>query len=212
MKKKLIYGVGINDADYKVKPVVNGIRYVCPFYKTWFNMLVRCNDKKELEKHTTYKNCTIYDEWLTFSNFKGWMEQQDYLGKQLDKDLLIYRNKIYSPETCCFVSKKVNTFLLKCDKSRGIYPLGVDYKQKSKGMINEYKRPYRSRCSNAGKSYVLGYHLTENLAHRAWQKAKAALAFDLALDQTDERVKQGLMRVYEKILSDYENDIETLDF
>ena len=37
-------------------------------------------------------------------------------------------------------------------------------------------------------------------------------AFDLALEQTDERVKQGLMRVYEKILSDYEQGLETKDF
>ena len=40
------------------------------------------------------------------------MEQQDYIGKVLDKDLKVTGNKIYSPETCLFISPKVNGYLI----------------------------------------------------------------------------------------------------
>lgn len=49
--------------------------------------------------------CSVCEEWLTFSNFKRWMEQQDYEGKALDKDLLVSQNKTYSSETCVFVPR-----------------------------------------------------------------------------------------------------------
>ena len=211
MRNKYVEGVGINDANYAVFSGRVGL--LCPYYNVWREMLKRCYSSRYQKSKPTYKGCTVCEEWHLFSNFKSWMEQQDYLGKQLDKDLLIYRNKIYSPETCCFVSKKVNTFLLKCDKSRGIYPLGVSYRNKLADMVNEFTSPFRARVSITTKHQThLGYFKTPEEAHRAWQKAKAALAFDLALEQTDERVKQGLMRVYEKILSDYEQGLETKDF
>ena len=50
------------------------------------------------------------------------MEQQDYDGKHLDKDLLVCNNKVYSPETCVFVPREINQFLTKSNNSRGKYP------------------------------------------------------------------------------------------
>lgn len=37
----LVYGWGINDADYAVKGTdkVTGSRYVCPFYSKWYSMV-----------------------------------------------------------------------------------------------------------------------------------------------------------------------------
>ena len=120
MRTRLVCGVGINDADYKVelKRVVgrvNGkpireIDWICPFYYKWRNMLVRGYSRKLKDRHKTYEECYVCEEWLRFSNFKAWMEQQDWEGKQLDKDLLVIGNKLYSPSTCCFVSRQVNSF------------------------------------------------------------------------------------------------------
>ena len=42
---KLTYGFGVNDAPYQVKPIVNGKRLVCPYYRKWHNMLRRCYSK-----------------------------------------------------------------------------------------------------------------------------------------------------------------------
>ena len=75
-------------------------------------MLQRCYSESHLVRQPTYKGCSVCEEWLTFSNFKSWMEQQDWEGKQLDKDLLVYKNKIYSPETCVFVSSVINSFFV----------------------------------------------------------------------------------------------------
>ena len=113
--ERLVYGVGINDADYVVQKFET-IGYVsgkkkqkrvwrCPYYRVWTHMLERCYDVKRQERQPTYKDCSVSTEWLTFSVFKSWMEKQDFEGKQLDKDLLIEGNKIYSAETCvCYAN------------------------------------------------------------------------------------------------------------
>lgn len=101
-----VQGVGIMDADYIVDVreywVENGKRksrlvWSCPFHRKWSDMLVRCYSPKRLEYRQSYAGCYVCDEWLTFSNFKSWMEKQDWEGKHLDKDLLQTGSKVYSP-------------------------------------------------------------------------------------------------------------------
>ena len=103
---KLVWGVGINDADYSVCPRVDGIHINCIYYQTWQSMLERCYSSKYQAKHPTYKSCTVCEEWLHFSNFRSWMVGQNHKGKFLDKDILELGNKIYSPETCIFVTRQ----------------------------------------------------------------------------------------------------------
>lgn len=219
-KEKLIYGIGINDAGYMVKveeelPKFNGKRkrrvlWKYPYYTKWSEMLRRCYSETNLIKNPTYKDCTVCNEWHLFSNFKSWMETQDWEEKDLDKDLLLYKNKIYSPDTCCFISSSINKFLTRSDKSRGEHPIGVSCQ---KIFVEEkLPKPFKAQISISSSRGYLGCFASPEEAHRVWQKAKAALAFDLSLEQTDERVKQGLIRVYEKILSDYEQGLETIDF
>ena len=131
--RKLIYGVGINDADYptqscKIIGHVDGkqkrkLLWACPFYRRWTSMLGRCYCKKFLQNSPTYQNCFVCNEWLTFSKFKAWMETQDWEGKELDKDLLSGECKVYSPETCVFVPRNVNMFMIESLSSRGECPL-----------------------------------------------------------------------------------------
>lgn len=112
---KKVCNVGINDYQYNV--VVNG--KMIKSYDTWKHMLLRCYDKKEQLKHPTYIGCTICDEWLYFSNFKKWFDENyrwdlEEIGirLELDKDLLSDGNvKIYSPKTCIFLPKNVNIFI-----------------------------------------------------------------------------------------------------
>lgn len=221
MKNKLVYGVGINDANYTVSikeeaPKVNGKRnqkliWKCPFYSRWKDMLNRCYNKSYLERQPSYNGCSVCEDWLTFSNFKSWMEQQDWEGKSLDKDLLVYQNKLYSPETCVFIDQRLNTFLIKCDKRRGDYPLGVSYRTNPK-RVNPLKHPYKAQIRNRGKNISIGHYLTPEEAHQAWQKAKIKQAQDLAASQTDERVIKGLLRVADKIQYDLDNNLITEDF
>ena len=55
----------------------------------------------------TYDGCYVCDEWAYLSNFSAWMNEQNWEGKQLDKDLLGDTYK-YSPENCCFISRELN--------------------------------------------------------------------------------------------------------
>ena len=89
--KRLVYGVGVNDDSH---PVTSYIRtkdgkklqnWVCPFYKKWRSMLQRCYDPKNINRQPAYINCFVCEEWLTFSNFKAWMEQQDWCDKSPTK-------------------------------------------------------------------------------------------------------------------------------
>ena len=137
MSKKLIYGVGVNDADYNVtRSEYTGITlpsgrkqtkivWRCPFYQKWDNMLARGYSHKYHEKHPTYKDCIVYEEWLTFSNFRKWMLTQDWEDKHLDKDYLFESNKVYSPDTCIFVVQLVNNFIEDRGATRGKYLLGA---------------------------------------------------------------------------------------
>jgi len=196
---KLVCGVGINDADYVVTEYetieVNGVRkhrlvWVCPYYRVWHNMLKRCYSSKLQEKSPTYKGCSVSEEWLRFSNFKRWMERQDFEGMQLDKDILFNGNKVYSAETCVFVTKAVNLFTIDRGASRGECLIGVNW-DKTAGK-------FKSRCSNpfTNKSEHLGYFTREEEAHQAWLKRKLDLAHLLASEQTDERVAKALIERY----------------
>ena len=197
-KKKLVCGVGINDVDYAVQPTENGKTKVCIYYRTWKHMLVRCYSEKYHIERSTYKGCSVCEEWLTFSKYKSWMETQDYEGKQLDKDLLVQGNKVYSPETCVFVSRQINMFLVERGADRGEYPIGVCYVKKSRDMMSEQSKPYRAIIRvGSGTQKHLGYFSTPEEAHQAWLKAKIELAKGLAAEQTDPRIAKALISRYE---------------
>lgn len=200
--KNLVYGVGINDANYVVKKFetigyVDGKQkkkqvWVCQYYQTWKHMLMRCYSSKYQESRPTYKGCTVSEEWLTFSTFKTWMEKQDWEGKQLDKDFLFEGNKVYSTEACVFVTGVVNSFANDQRAKRGEWLIGVGWDKK--------RGKFRSRCRNPfskGEDY-LGYFTCEQEAHKAWLKRKLELAHELAAIQTDTRVAKALIERYSK--------------
>lgn len=80
----MVYGKGINNAGYNINP--RGGK-MCPYYMRWMSMIQRCYDKGALSRDTKYVGVTVCDDWLTFSKFKAWMQQQDWKGKELDKFL-----------------------------------------------------------------------------------------------------------------------------
>jgi hypothetical protein len=160
----------IGEGKYEVSKDGNTTR--C--YDVWQNMIQRCYDKKFQEKYPTYKNCNMPDEWLNFQNFAEWYEKNYYEipGEImcLDKDILIKRNKTYSPETCVFVSNRINNLFVKNDGNRGKYPIGV----------NLYKRTnkYRAYCNiydkktKRYKNKHLGYFSSVEEAFKVYKEFK----------------------------------------
>jgi hypothetical protein len=204
--------VGFNDADYVVVRKItvgykNGKRvrkilWTCPYYRTWSNMISRCYNNKALDLQPSYKGCSVCDQWLLFSNFRAWMETQDWEGKHLDKDLLVRGNKIYRPDTCVFISANLNTFLTDSSACRGEYPIGVSYKKKPKDMINDHSKPYTAQISLGKGSKYIGLFATPEKAHQAWLTAKLEQAKILAAEQSDPRVAKALVGRYENYTED----------
>lgn len=183
--RKLVYGVGINDANYTTQAVINGVSVSCPFYRRWTGMLKRCYSEKELKRNPSYGECSVAEGWHTFNTFKSWMEEQDWEGKHLDKDLLITDNKIYSPEVCIFIGVEVNTFIA---EKRGSLPFGVSYHKRDK--------VFQSGIKVGGKRVFLGNYKSPEEAHQAWKEAKYKQAVQLASEQADLRVAAALIERY----------------
>ena len=121
-KRSIVAGVGINDADYGIAG--------CPFYNRWLGMLQRCYGKAMQRLNPSYVGCSVCDEWLRFSVFKAWMEKQDWVGMELDKDILVLGNKVYSPATCVFVTPKTNSLVEKGSCPNPLLPRGVSVAKK----------------------------------------------------------------------------------
>lgn len=101
-----VYGVGyLGDGPYSASLIG---KYTKVYY-TWRAMLQRCYCSMYQENKPTYEGCTVADEWHNFQNFAKWFEDNYIEGYELDKDLKVEGNKIYSPEACMFVSKQHNT-------------------------------------------------------------------------------------------------------
>ena len=183
-QRKPVFGIGINNAKYMIHITVNGKKVMCPFYNNWHNMLQRCYNPEYHEKYPTYKDCFVCDEWLTFSNFRSWMCDHNWLGKCLDKDILFTGNKEYHPDKCIFVSHYVNKILNENAAKRGSYALGV-YKVKNR---------YYSGIKINSKSIFLGSFKTERQAHEAYKKAKYAEVVRVAFTQEEMRVTEGLLK------------------
>jgi hypothetical protein len=119
------------------------------------------------------------------------MELQCWQGKELDKDLLVKGNKVYSPSTCVLVSPLTNGFTLDCRASKGDWPIGVSFHKQHKRFGSRCQNPFTKRLEH------LGYFNCPEQAHEAWRKRKHELACQLADLQTDERVAAALRTRYQ---------------
>ena len=185
-KNRLLFGVGINDADYPVEPRVGGKRVKCPYYVAWKGMLERCYDHKYQDRYPTYKSCSVCPEWISFMNFRKWMMTQDWQGKALDKDLLIEGNKVYSPESCVFVPKELNGFLTLNNAKRNGTLLGASWHKRDQHWRSRVMNPFTLQEER------LGSFSTELEAHLAWKRRKHEIACMWADKQQDPRLSKAL--------------------
>ena len=182
-RRKMVHGAGLNDSICKISQKINGKKAICQYYRKWADMLNRCYNPKFQERDPTYIGVTVCEEWLTFSRFKSWMETQDWEGMELDKDIIKPGNKMYSPETCCFVPRALNGLLNDRGSARGDCPRGVTF----------YQSKYIARCGFNGKNKYLGLFSTPEEASLVYRKFKANLVAEIAFEQVDERIEHGLM-------------------
>lgn len=210
-----------NDADYVV---IKTVKYVdsngtvrnrqtyCPFYRKWVNIRSRV---KIYNNTPSCAGVTVAKEWLTFSNFKRWMESQAWEGCELDKDILGNGKREYGPETCCLVPQYINLLLVYKEELKGVYPRGVHYATRDPRMHRERSKPYTAAVSVYGKSKNLGYYLTPEEVHKAWQVAKSSYIQKCVARWAIEpsfntRVADSLIKRSWDLLLDHSNNKETL--
>ena len=168
--RKLVCGIGINDAKYMVTNIIDGKRECCPYYQKWISMINRCYSEKFQSSHPTYSGCSVEKEWLRFSYFREWMESQDWMGKELDKDILVAGNKLYGPSLGLFGSHKINSLLIDSAAIRGHLPKGVS--------LDKDIGKYKSSCKFNGKSKSLGRFDTASEAEICYLKFKSSLVIN----------------------------------
>ena len=83
--------------------------------RMYHNMYDRCYSPAYHERSPQYKDCEICPEWLDDKqSFYDWVTENFYtVGDEqidLDKDILVKGNKIYSPDTCIFAPHSINTY------------------------------------------------------------------------------------------------------
>lgn len=191
MMNKLVYGVGINNKKHPAK--IDGKQ--TKEYQLWKNMLQRCYCQKSHVKKPTYIGCSVSDNFRSYSYFYEWCHNQIGFNSSnglnnwnLDKDILIPNNKIYSEDACVFVPREVNVFFTDSSNARGEWPVGVDF--------NKIASRFRSRCNVNGNLKYLGYFDTPEQAHACYKTFKEALCKELAnkwRDKIDERVYNAMM-------------------
>jgi hypothetical protein len=189
---RLVCGIGIKGDKY---PSWNGVEMLKE-YSLWTDMLLRCTNKV-LRKHPTYEGVTCSENFKSYTFFYEWCNQQKGFNEKdknsrkwsLDKDLLIRGNKCYSEGVCCFVPQRINTLLIKCDASRGDWPIGIYW--------NKATSKYKASCNNGtGKQTYLGLFNTPQEAFLAYKIYKEALIKEVAneyKEQLDYRVYEALM-------------------
>lgn len=164
-----IFGVGyIGEGKYKTQ--IN--KKITPQFLSWKSMMARCYCENTHQRQPSYKDATVSEEWHNFQTFAKWYDENYYSieGEEmhLDKDILIKGNKVYSPDTCIFVPRRINTIFTNAYRRRGKYPIGVGYYPNSQKMS-----PYRAMCNNGtGRQVSIGSFKTPEEAFASYKKFK----------------------------------------
>jgi hypothetical protein len=118
-------------------------------YILWTQIFSRCYSENTHLNRPSYIGCSVDERWHNFQVFGEWFELNYINGYHLDKDILVKGNKIYGPDTCCFVPQKINSLFLNRKAKRGELPIGI-----------------RKRISKNNIIYIA--QITKNNIHYFW--------------------------------------------
>lgn len=149
-------------------------------YSKWKSIIMRCYSSKRLKTNPSYSNCTVDPVWFNFQKFAEWFYKNNIDGFELDKDILIKGNKIYSPNTCCFVPHEINKLFIRNEKVRGKYPIGVSkhYNGFQVSCSVQGKRKNSKTFSNSSEAFMFYKSLKEQEIKRLADKYKDQITED----------------------------------
>ena len=169
---KTVCGVGIKGNILTTEP--NGSRKP---YSVWKNMIHRCyNPTNERYDYYGGRGVRVSDRWLTYENFrndieklKGYDEELFYRNKiELDKDSIDRDAKLYSKETCVWLSPAENNALTErvYESITTVKAVALDPEDREYCIINI---PWFAKSVGINKSEIYGV-LSEkgNKTARGW--------------------------------------------
>lgn len=186
-----VYNFGfIGEGEFKAK--VNG--KIFPYYDAWRGCIRRVYDFKFHQKRPMYIGCSVNPVWKNYQNFCIWSEDQVFeVGFKLDKDLMVYGNKEYGPETCVYLPNELNCIISdRWDTARGL-PKGVS----RTGNPKAKNKPYVASLQRKGRPNLnLGYFGTPEDASIVYKNTKEGYVKERAAhwkDRISERAFDALM-------------------
>ena len=183
-RRKPLYGVGINDEFGITRTLA---------YRKWAAIIERCYKPNRENRYSSYVGCSICDEWKHFSKFRQWFEANFIPEYDLDKDLLKRGNRVYCPEYCCFVPRKINRLIAKLNTKRenGL-PVGVNYS-------GSKKKPSVATIKSQDSGKYIGLFKTVEEASAEYKKRKKKEIIRIA----NEFFKEGKIseKVYNALLT-----------
>lgn len=208
-RKSLVYGVGVDDMSYpkERREYSHGkskVVWYCKVFSRWKNMLRRCYSGSD----SAYSDVTVCNEWLTYSNYYKWLIENAHESEgewDVDKDIVLGSSRIYSPETCVVVPRRLNLALVVANKG-----LPGTYYEKSRNRWQAYCEQFH------GGRRLLGRYASEKAAHRMWQIEKlsqlnAALKWYCAEFDSNQSVVLGFSKIIDKLSDDIDNDRVTTE-
>ena len=183
-----VYGIGVLGAKYPSR--VKGV--LTKEYALWKRMLERCYSDIFKKQRPTYVGCEVSDNFKSYEYFYEWCHKQigfNNKGFDLDKDLLVKGNKVYSEDSCVFIPSEINSLLVKSAASRGEHLIGVYWCNTNNAFVAQVRR-------NKGKQEHLGLFKTEIEAFNAYKTAKESFVKEQAnkwKDKIDTRAYEALM-------------------
>lgn len=153
------YGIGSAKAKVNGK---NTAEYEC-----WSKMIKRCYCKKHQAIRPTYIGCLVCDEWKDFQVFAKWYRDNypnDGLKYQLDKDMICGgTGKLYSPETCSFVTLQDNVEISQAKKFKFKSPGGV--------VFDVFNISKFCREQGLSRGNMTSISLGKRMSHKGWTAA-----------------------------------------
>lgn len=159
----IIFGIGFfGDGIHKAN--VNGKDTKC--YKAWYGMMTRCYSDAYHKARPTYIGCSVCEDWHDFQCFAVWYHENypsDGGRYQLDKDIKIDGNKVYSPLSCMFVTLAENNVKAQAKHYR--------FKSPSGEIVKIYNMA--EYCRLEGLNSVLMGRVNNGKAksHKGWTRA-----------------------------------------
>lgn len=152
----------------------------------WHAMRQRCGVGGTKKPKSGYSDCSISENFLNFQYFAEWCQPQIAYGREgyeLDKDILVLNNRVYSENHCVFIPQELNSFL--CVNSGPVSDL-------PKG-VTRCKDKYMARLAAVG---YLGVYATPEQASMVYQNARNKELFKWLV-----RLQSGEFLVDKKVIT-----------